>query len=270
MELQLCNTNPELFVNLLSMHVRPAVHRPRSDRELPEEEYKSYELKLSSLPVCSATEHALQSGWAFWYIRRQQGARSLESYEKNMRMIAAFNSVEGFWRCYSHLIRPNDLPTTSDYHLFKEGVKPMWEHEANKRGGKWVVRLRKGLASRYWEELLLCVIGEQFDVVDELCGVVVSNRFSEDILSVWNRNSDNQEAKSRIHDRLKRIFYAVPNVTMEYKPHDTSMKDHSNFLSMLMNKPQQPRNSQEADSSFLDAELLDDESQAAKTEIHHE
>jgi translation initiation factor 4E len=32
---------------------------------------------------------------------------------------------------------------------------------ANKNGGKWMVRLKKGLASLLWEEIILSVIGEQ-------------------------------------------------------------------------------------------------------------
>ena len=35
--------------------------------------------------------------------------------------------VEQFWTLYSHLARPCDLTSSSDYHLFKLGVKPMWE-----------------------------------------------------------------------------------------------------------------------------------------------
>lgn len=35
--------------------------------------------------------------------------------------------IEGYWKYYNHLVRPHDLPNTADYHLFKEGIKPMWE-----------------------------------------------------------------------------------------------------------------------------------------------
>lgn len=35
--------------------------------------------------------------------------------------------VEQFWRFYSHMVRPGDLTGHSDFHLFKEGIKPMWE-----------------------------------------------------------------------------------------------------------------------------------------------
>lgn len=121
--------------------------------------------------------------------------------------------VEQFWRFYSHLVRPGDLSGHSDFHLFKEGIKPMWEvkkkkskprplhrclshtctashlpvapwlllsarqDESNRSGGKWIIRLRKGLASRFWENIILAMLGEQFMVGEEICGAVVSIRF---------------------------------------------------------------------------------------------
>jgi translation initiation factor 4E len=96
------------------------------------------------------------------------------------------------------MIRTNDMKTTTDYHLFKNGIKPTWEDAQNEKGGKWMIRLKKGLSSRYWEEILIAIIGEQFDVGNEICGAVVSVRAAEDILSVWNRNSENTEAKNKI------------------------------------------------------------------------
>lgn len=47
-------------------------------------------------------------------------------------------TVEQWWALYSHIIRLNDLPAHRDLHLFKKGIKPMWEDPANKKGGKWV------------------------------------------------------------------------------------------------------------------------------------
>eukprot|EP00124_Ichthyophonus_hoferi_P003379 Ihof_evm5s289 gene=Ihof_evmTU5s289 len=102
--------------------------------------------------------------------------------------------VEDFWQCYKHLQRPDDLKGISDYHLFREGISPLWEDEANKYGGKWIVRLRKGLASRLWEALILAVLGNQFEVGLEVCGAVISVRYNEDIISLWNRSADNKDA----------------------------------------------------------------------------
>lgn len=35
-------------------------------------------------------------------------------------------------------MRLQDIPPHRDIHLFKKGIKPMWEDPANKKGGKWV------------------------------------------------------------------------------------------------------------------------------------
>jgi translation initiation factor 4E len=95
------------------------------------------------------------------------------------------------------LKRSNDFKTT-EFHLFKDGINPFWEDPANKLGGKWTIRLKKGISSRYWEDLLLAIIGEQFDVGSEICGAVLSVRINEDIISVWNKSADNIEAVNKI------------------------------------------------------------------------
>ena len=44
-------------------------------------------------------------------------------------------------------------------------------------GGKWIIRLKKGLASRCWENVVLAMLGEQFMVGEEICGAVISVRY---------------------------------------------------------------------------------------------
>jgi translation initiation factor 4E len=187
---------------------------------------KKHEEKLAA--TIAAGHHPLECPYTFWFHRRA-GARNAENYERNIKKIGSFRTVEEFWAIYSHLERPNDLSGTCDYHLFRKGVKPMWEDENNKAGGKWIVRLRKGFASRFWEDLLLAIIGGQFDVGNEICGAVVSIRYHEDILSVWTRTSDNREVKLRIHDILRRLLSLPANTTVEYKAHDQAIKDSSSF-----------------------------------------
>eukprot|EP01113_Clastostelium_recurvatum_P017659 TRINITY_DN2081_c0_g1_i1.p1 TRINITY_DN2081_c0_g1~~TRINITY_DN2081_c0_g1_i1.p1 ORF type:complete len:275 (-),score=81.22 TRINITY_DN2081_c0_g1_i1:47-871(-) len=176
-----------------------------------------------------ASFHPLQYDYTLWFNRRVQGARTQENYEKNIKKIGSFATVEEFWEYYSHMIRPNDLPNTSDFHLFKSGIKPMWEDDANRSGGKWIVRLRKGQATKYWEDLVLAVIGEQFDVGPEICGAVVSIRYQEDIISLWNRTSTDHETKLRLQAALKRVLRLDDSARMEYKNHDASIRDNSSF-----------------------------------------
>nr|CAG4641133.1 EOG090X0BMA [Eulimnadia texana] len=170
-------------------------------------------------------EHRLQYTYCLWFSRRAQGKHSApQSFDQNLKMVGRFASVEQFWSIYSHIIRPCELTGHSDFHLFKDGIKPMWEDEANRRGGKWIVRLRKGLASRCWENLILAMLGEQFMVGEEICGAVVSIRFAEDIISVWNRLASDQSTTTRIRDTLQRVLNLPPNTIMEYKTHTDSLK----------------------------------------------
>ena len=95
--------------------------------------------------------HPLQFPWTFTYFKKIAN----KSYEENTYTLGTTSSVEDFWRLYVHLRRPVDeRPTVCDYHVFREGIRPMWEDEANVNGGKWIVRLKKGLAARYWEDVV--------------------------------------------------------------------------------------------------------------------
>jgi translation initiation factor 4E len=128
---------------------------------------------------------------------------------------------------------------TTDYLLFLSSVRrPVWEDPLNISGGKWILRLRKGVADRLWEDLVLGVIGEQFDEEDEICGCVLSVRSQEDILSVWNRDEKDSVACNRIRyvafftfgtfgarrssslhsrDTIKRLLNLNQATNMEYK-----------------------------------------------------
>ncbi|KAI8638806.1 translation initiation factor eIF 4e-like domain-containing protein [Parasitella parasitica] len=172
--------------------------------------------------------HALHYGWVFWFMHRSRGEK-ITDYEGAMKKIATFNTIEEFWAVYSHLRRPSELPNISDYHLFKEGVRPVWEDTVNIDGGKWIVRLKKGLASRYWELLVLAIIGDQFDVKDEICGAVLSIRGSEDIISVWNKTSSNGKINLKIRDTIKKHLSLPSETTMEYKTHNDALRDNSSF-----------------------------------------
>lgn len=76
---------------------------------------------------------------------------------------------------------------------------------------------------------ILAMLGEQFMVGSEVCGAVISVRFQEDIISIWNRNAADQATTTRIRDTLKRVLNLPQNTIMEYKAHQSSLKDNSSF-----------------------------------------
>ncbi|TNN67804.1 Calpain-10 [Liparis tanakae] len=195
------------------------------EKENMDDEDRELNFSKRKMVMPGPGEHPLQYNYTVWYSRRTPGRpASTQSYEQNIKPIGSFASVEQFWRFYSHMIRPGDLTGHSDFHLFKEGIKPMWEDDANRMGGKWIIRLRKGLASRCWENLILAMLGEQFMVGEEICGAVVSVRFQEDIISIWNKTASDQATTARIRDTLRRVLNLPPNTIMEYKTHTDSIK----------------------------------------------
>jgi translation initiation factor 4E len=147
------------------------------------------------------------------------------------RRVRRAAQVDDFWQLYVHMRRPqDDRPTVCDYHVFREGIKPMWEDDKNINGGKWIVRLKKGVAQRYWEDILMAVLGGQLRVgPDEICGAVLSVRYNEDLLSIWNKSADNRKVCMQIRDTMRSVMGLPENATMEYKKHTDAMRDNSSY-----------------------------------------
>ncbi len=157
-----------------------------------------------------------------WVIHYRPPTSKNSDYEKSMKPLCRIDSAQAFWAVYSHLKRPSALPTVSDYHFFKDGIRPVWEDEENKHGGKWIMRLKKGVADRYWEDLLLAMIGDQFaEASEEVCGAVVSVRSGEDVFSIWTKNDGGRNVK--IRETIKRVLGLPGDTNLQWRSHDESI-----------------------------------------------
>jgi translation initiation factor 4E len=133
-----------------------------------------------------------------------------DNWNDLLKEVITFNSVEEFWGVYVCFSLPHQLylgkltriqnniaPTSelalkSDYHLFKEGVRPEWEDVQNKHGGKWSYQFREKRAvpiDELWLHVMLAAIGETLEEEDdgELMGVVVNVRKGFYRIGVWTR-----------------------------------------------------------------------------------
>lgn len=73
--------------------------------------------------------------------------------------------------------------------MFIKGIKPVWECDEHSMGAAWSIRVNKGgHADLLWENLLLGLMGEQFELDEEVTGVVMNVGHSTDKLSVWFRH----------------------------------------------------------------------------------
>ncbi|CAG7836998.1 unnamed protein product [Allacma fusca] len=128
----------------------------------------------------------------------------------------------------------SELRPGCSYFVFKDGLKPMWEDEGNRRGGRWLMSFdRKNRSSvtaldDKWLELLLCLIGEAFDVDGEdICGAAVDVRLKFDKINVWTKNYDNKKRILRIGKIIKERL-ALNEIQLTYEKHsDTQSKARS-------------------------------------------
>lgn len=93
----------------------------------------------------------------------------------------------------------------------------MWEDEANKDGGRWVIRVNKGFSNKLWEDLTLALIGEQFEKENEIHGIVIIAKPQGDTIAVWNKNSRDQATIDSIKADLIRLLSLPEDVKMDYE-----------------------------------------------------
>lgn len=129
-------------------------------------------------------------------------------YEAGLTTVGEFDTVEEFCRYFNWLKPPSKLERNSNYHLFKSGIKPMWEDEANANGGKWVLTMKANpaLLDRCWNWLAMALVGEELEDGDEICGAVVSLRSKVDRIQVWTRSKDDVEKLNSIGKKLVKLL----------------------------------------------------------------
>ncbi|KAG1696681.1 Eukaryotic translation initiation factor 4E [Nymphon striatum] len=184
-------------------------------------------------------KHPLQNRWTLWFFKNDTS----KQWSENLCKITSFDTVEDFWALYNHIELASKISHRCDYSLFKDGVKPMWEDDRNKKGGRWLINLTKAQRSRdldnFWLETLLCLIGETFeDVSDDICGAVVNVRIKGDKIGVWTNNAEFHDNIIRVGKKLKEVLQIPQKVTLGYEVHaDTMSKSSSTVKTRLMVLP---------------------------------
>jgi translation initiation factor 4E len=170
--------------------------------------------------------------WVFWFDNPRLAPEGSD-WKDNLKQCGEFANVADFWAIYNNLKPASKLPLNSNYHVFREGVQPMWEDTANKKGGKFVLTIPKkdsksGRTDEWWLYTVLSVIGETIDLEgDQICGAVVSIRKSQDRIALWMKSSDKQ-ACSEVGARWKKAL-ELNKTILKYQLHDDAATSGSSF-----------------------------------------
>ncbi|KAF7974985.1 hypothetical protein HWV62_10737 [Athelia sp. TMB] len=200
-----------------------------------------------------APEHPLQFPWTIYHDCKNKvpftpapvtatsetapfSAVDTGEYEAGLTVIGEFETVETFCRYFNWLKLPSKLERNSNYHLFKSGIKPMWEDEANANGGKWVLTMKNnpGLLDRCWSWLAMALVGEELEDGDDICGAVVSLRSKVDRIQVWTRNKDDIERLNGIGKKLVKLLdiSEADGIGLEFQYNSDDRPPPNKFLSI--------------------------------------
>ena len=140
----------------------------------------------------------LANKYVFWFrisediLKNQFPKQSIDSseYESQVKKIGEFDTIEDFWSIYQHIKKPDKCKQGIEIQLFKDPIKPMWEDEYNKKGGKLTLKLNKGYTTIIWEELILGIIGNILpnEISEGINGIVFSSKKESNILQIWFRD----------------------------------------------------------------------------------
>ena len=103
-----------------------------------------------------------QYAWTFYHDKHSDSTH----YEGRLTVMQEnIITVKTFWEVFNGFPL-SGLKMKDSVHLFKRGVKPVWEDPRNLKGGSWTFRVPKDKSDKFWQEIALMVVGEQFaDVI---------------------------------------------------------------------------------------------------------
>lgn len=177
---------------------------------------------MAASKVDYSVKHLLKNTWTLWFDNPGKKTNA-QSWSDNLKQVISFDTVEDFWSSFNYVAKINHLSPNSNFHLFKEGIRPEWEDPANAEGGKYGIQFPKNKAgdtiNEHWMNLLLAVIGERLAEAEDVCGAVVSVRKSFYRIALWIKTSSDEEKVEKISKQLGQVLSLPEEIEIEYVPH---------------------------------------------------
>ncbi|MES1918673.1 translation initiation factor eIF4E, variant 2 [Bonamia ostreae] len=89
-------------------------------------------------------QHDLNDSWVLWYSAGIKKTRNVSENDwmRSLEDVCSFKTVEEFWEIFDNLRPISMMEPSASFYLFKDGIKPTWEDDANKIGGRWMLSFR--------------------------------------------------------------------------------------------------------------------------------
>lgn len=212
--------------------------KKEEQKEIKEKEINQSEsLNKTVNNTSNSSKTKLEKKFAFWFriseemLKNQLPKLTLDSneYESQVKKIAEFDTIEDFWAIFQHLRKPDSCKPGIEFQLFKEPIKPMWEDEYNKNGGRLTLKLRKEYTTIIWEEIILAIIGGVLPdkIKEEINGVVFSSKKEFNTLQIWFKTY-NKGINAELEQCIRDLIQIPDEVPLELKQFFPSYKKEYN------------------------------------------
>ena len=224
------NGNKTSYIN----NVQPEKEEEDEKEESPQKQNQNLNMNNSTpVPKNNMKEEAqevppkkLENKFSFLYridenvqYPAQKTVMEKEKYESQVKKIADFDTIEEFWGIFQHLRKPDSCRPGIEYFMFKEPIKPMWEDENNKNGGRFSIKLKHGYTTIIWEEMIFALIGGILpkEMKDEINGIVVTSRKEFNTLQIWFKTYEEKIIKD-LEQCIRELLVIPSEVNLDTKP----------------------------------------------------
>jgi hypothetical protein len=128
--------------------------------------------------------------WSFYFHNPFDTDWTIQSYKK----VIDITTVQEFWSLHNQL---DDKVNKGMFFCMREHIFPCWDDPLNINGNCLSVKVLKQNAPKYWEELMMSLLGETLlksEYRDEhwssVNGISISPKKSFCIIKVWLSNAD--------------------------------------------------------------------------------
>ncbi|XP_030385908.1 eukaryotic translation initiation factor 4E1 [Scaptodrosophila lebanonensis] len=203
--------NSEKFMELHLNGSATSLEEPQNNENILNKTESIYDIEY---------KHPLEHVWTLWYLENDR----TKHWKDMLNEITQIDSVETFWSLYYTIKTPSELKIGCDYSMFKQGIKPMWEDDANIKGGRWLITVKnsKVVLDRLWLDILLMMVGETFEHASGICGAVVNIRAKSNKISVWTADGSNENEILEIGHKLKMLLH-LQSHNLQYQLHSDAM-----------------------------------------------
>jgi len=137
----------------------------------------------------------LRYPWSIWEQIMQSNEKAA-AYSDATHKVAAFSTVQDFWKLWNHMPQPSELleqkrmvrEQPDGLHvidaimIFRDNIRPEWEDKMNAQGGHFQFQLKPniggGQVDEYWNNLVLGMIGATIEPANMITGIRLVDKLS--------------------------------------------------------------------------------------------